>query len=218
MPYDQAIFADNEFYHIYNRGVEKRTTFMDDRDYQRFLQTLEYYRFKEPAAKFSARNRPSLKSTNQNEETIVEIICFCLMPNHFHLILKQESESGITKFIRKVLNSYTKYFNTKYSRVGPLFQGAFKAKHIEGNEQLIHLSRYIHLNPLIDYLAKELVSYKHSSYSEFVGDKLGFCQTQYVLNQFTNPLDYQQFVLDQEDYGRSIKLLERAIPGEEKYV
>jgi len=216
MPYDQAIFTDGEFYHVYNRGVEKRITFLDSRDYQRFLQTIEYYRFKNPPAKFSARNRPSLKQKIQKEELLVEIICFCLMPNHFHLELRQEDEKGITEFMRKALNSYTKYFNTKHKRVGPLFQGAFKAKHIQDNEQLVHLSRYIHLNPLIDYLAKDLFSYQYSSFPEFIGGKKGFCQSSYIIDQFSNHKEYQQFVLDQEDYGRSIKLLERAIITDEK--
>lgn len=220
MPYDQAIFAVDEFYHVYNRGVEKRTTFLDDRDYNRFLQTIEYYRLKEPPAKFSARNRPHLKQKIQNEELFVETICFCLMPNHFHLILKQKDKNGVTEFMRKVLNSYTKYFNIRHKRVGPLFQGAFKAKHIENDEQLMHLSRYIHLNPLLDYLTKDLSFYKYSSFPEFIGKKRGFCQSDCILNNFSNTKEkeYQQFVLDQEDYGRSIKLLERAIVADEKYL
>ncbi|MFA5933535.1 MAG: transposase [Microgenomates group bacterium] len=216
MPYDQAVFAVGEFYHVYNRGVEKRTTFLDDRDYQRFLQTIEYYRFKNPPTRFSTRNRPYLKQKILKEELLIEIVCFCLMPNHFHLELKQNTENGITEFMRKVLNSYTKYFNTKHKRVGPLFQGAFKAKHIEDEEQLIHLSRYIHLNPIIDYLVKKLALYKYSSFLEFIGSKKGFCQTSYVINHFPNTLEYENFVLDQEDYGRSIKALERTITKEEK--
>lgn len=217
MSYQQALFANSEFYHLYNRGVEKRSTFLSDHDRQRFLQTLSYYRFTNPPAKFSARNRPIFKIKTAGKSVFVEIVCFCLMPNHFHLIVKQVEEYGITKFVSKVLNSYTKYFNTKHGRVGPLFQGSFKAKRIETEDMLIHLSRYIHLNPLIDYLTKDLSTYMFSSFPEFIRNKEGFCQTSYVLDQFVDPLKYQQFVLDQEDYGRTIKLLERALIESEEY-
>ncbi|MBI4037231.1 transposase [Candidatus Daviesbacteria bacterium] len=217
MAYQQAIFANEEFYHIFNRGVEKRATYVNHRDYQRFLQTLEYYRFKNPPAKFSARHRPHLNKKVKDESVWVEIVCFCLMPNHFHLVVKQIEDGGITKFISKSLNSYTKYFNTKHNRVGPLFQGAFKAKRIEDTEQLLHLSRYIHLNPLIDYLVEDLSTYTYSSYSEFIGNlNNGFCQTRYILDHFSKSSDYQRFVLDQEDYGRTIKYIERALILEEE--
>ncbi|MDO8498198.1 MAG: transposase [bacterium] len=211
MPYNQAVFANGEFYHVYNRGVEKRSIFLTDRDYQRFLHTIDYYRFKNPPSKFSTRNSPSLKQRVKDEAILVEIVCFSLMPNHFHFLLRQVDEGGISKFISKLVNSYTKYFNTRHVRVGPLFQGAFKAKRIEDDEQLLHLSRYIHLNPLVDYLTKDLTRYKFSSYPEFVGLKEGFCQSHPILGQFTGMGEYQRFVLDQEDYGRSIKYLERAL-------
>lgn len=215
MAYDQAIFAPGEFYHVYNRGVEKRTTFVNKRDYQRFWQTLDYYRFANLPIRFSLKDRPSLKKLPKDSKVLIEIVAFCLMPNHFHLILKEVEEGGITKFMSRVLNSYTKYFNTKHNRVGPLFQGSFKAKRIESDEQLSHLSRYIHLNPLIDYLTKDLILYKFSSYREFLNLDDGFCQKDYILSHFKNVTDYQQFVLDQEDYGRSIKLIERSINREE---
>lgn len=207
----QAIFANGEFYHIFNRGVEKRTTFLNNRDYQRFLQTLKYYQLKNPPSRFSTKDRQILNNKAKDDSLLVEIIAFCLMPNHFHLLIRQIGDGGITKFMSKLLNSYTKYFNTKHNRIGPLYQGIFKAVRVEGDEQLLHLSRYIHLNPLIDYLVKDLASYRYSSYPQFLGKEKGFCQTQYVLNSFNDPSAYQQFVLDQESYGREIKFIERAL-------
>lgn len=133
------------------------------------------------------------------------------MPNHFHLLLKQIEERGITTFVSKVTNSYTKYFNTKHKRIGPLMQGTFKAVRIEDDGQLIHVSRYIHLNPLIDYVVKNLRQYDFSSYPEFIGLRSGFCKTHYVLDHFPSPQDYEKFVLDQEDYGRTLKDIERAL-------
>lgn len=215
MTYIQAVFGNNEFYHAYNRGVEKRTIFLNSSGFSRFILTLDYYRYKNPPVRFSFRNRPQIIKKTKDNSLLVEIVSFCLMPNHFHLLLKQVEEGGITKFMGKVLNSYTKYFNTKHHRIGSLFQGAFKAKHIESTEQLIHLSRYIHLNPLIDYLVKDLNTYNYSSYLEFISNRIGFCQKQYILSNFNNYLNYEQFVLDQEDYARSIKMIERVILRED---
>lgn len=214
MPYQQAIFANNEVYHVFNRGVEKRQTFMNSRDYERFIETMDYYRIKNPPTRFSFKNRPLLLQKNTKSSPLVEILCFCLMPNHFHLLLRQIEEGGITTFVSKLTNSYTKYFNTKHKRVGPLLQGAFKAVRIENDEQLVHVSRYIHLNPLIDYLVKDLKTYRYSSYPEFLGLKNGFCQKEIILNRFSKKFSYEQFVLDQEDYGRSIKFIERQIHNE----
>ena len=205
MAYQQAVFGNDEFYHVINRGVEKRLTFLDKRDYQRFLETMGYYRFKNPPTRFSFRNRPNILKKNSNNEVLVEVTCFCLMPNHFHLLLKQIKENGISIFLSKLTNSYTKYFNTKHKRVGPLFQGSFKAVRIENDEQLVHTSRYIHLNPLIDYLVKNLRVYQYSSYRQFLDLEDGFCKIHYVLDHFPSLGAYEKFVLDQEEYGRTIK-------------
>ncbi len=214
MSYSQAVFAQGEFYHIFNRGVEQRLVFSDRRDYQRFLQTLDYYRFKNPPSRFSFKSR-SIKKPH-DPSLLVEIVAFCLMPNHFHLLLKQVEENGISIFLSKVSNSYTKYFNTKHKRVGPLLQGSFKAVRVESDEQLVHLSRYIHLNPLMGYLVKNLKEYQFSSYNQFLELSDGFCQPEYVLAQFSSPADYEQFVLDQVDYGRAIKNMERLLLEEGK--
>lgn len=211
MPYQQAIFANEQYYHIFNRGVEKRITFTNKRDFERFIETIDFYRMENPPSRFSFKNRPIILKKELKNEYIVEIICFCLMPNHFHILAKQLKEEGITKFASQISNSYTKYFNIKYKRVGPLFQGSFKAVRIENDEQLLHVSRYIHLNPLIDYLIKDLSNYKHSSYPEFIKNSNGFCKKNVILSNFPKPFAYKQFVLDQEDYGRSIKLIERQL-------
>lgn len=204
----QAIFANGEIYHLFNRGVEKRITFIDKKDLERFVQTLDYYRFDNPPSRFSFRKRLTIKKGSP-KEPLVEILAYCLMPNHFHLLVKQLKDKGITNFVSKVTNSYTKYFNTRYKRTGPLFQGTFKAVRIEDDEQLIHVSRYIHLNPLVDYVVKNLKRFPYSSYPEYLGIKKGFCQKNLVLDQFPTPSSYEKFVLDQEDYGRKIKQMER---------
>lgn len=126
MPCGVVPFVDERYYHLYNRGVEKRSIFSTDRDYQRFLQTIFHYQFSNLKFRFSRRDSPLNKDFN-NHSKLVEIICHCLMPNHFHLLVKQTIEGGVHKFMQKTLNIYTKYFNTKHKRVGPLLQGAFRA-------------------------------------------------------------------------------------------
>lgn len=209
MAYRQAVFANQEVYHIFNRGVEKRVTFEDKRDLERFTQTLDYYRFQNPPSRFSFRKRPKLTKKSGDTTLLVEILCYCLMPNHFHLLLKQIEKNGITTFLSKVTNSYTKYFNTKHKRVGPLFQGTFKAVRVEDDEQLVHVSRYIHLNPLVGYIVKDLRKFTYSSYLEFLGMTEGFCQKEFVLDQFSSPSDYEKFILDQADYAKKIKQIKQ---------
>lgn len=210
MAYQQTIFANGQIYHIVNRGVEKRTIFTDKRDYVRFIETIGYYIANNPPSRFSFRNRPLLVQHHASSP-LVEVLCFCLMPNHFHLLVKQVEDKGITQFLSKLSNSYTKFFNTKRKRIGPLLQGSFKAVRIENDEQLIHVSRYIHLNPLIDYLVKDLKSYPYSSYPEYLNLAQGFCKKDYILHHFPKISDYERFVLDQEDYGRTIKQMERQL-------
>jgi len=133
------------------------------------------------------------------------------MPNHFHILAKQIRDNGISTFLSKLSNSYTKYFNTRYKRVGPLFQGSFKAVRIENDDQLLHVSRYIHLNPLIDYLTRNLRMYPYSSYPEFLDVTKGFSQKDVILNNFSKRSSYEKFVLNQEDYGRTIKHIEKQL-------
>lgn len=214
MAYRVTPLVNNEFYHIINRGVEKRRIFLTSNDYQRFLKILDYYQYDGPKPRFSHFNRFNELKYDQNKK-LVEIICYCLMPNHFHLLIKQLQDGGISEFMRKVSDSFTRYFNVKQDRKGPLFEGAFKSVRIESDEQFIHVSRYIHLNPLVSFLVKDIDNYIWSSYPDFVGkrgDKL--CQTDPVLSFFKSQEDYQQFVLDQEDYGKSLEFVKHHLQDE----
>src|SRR3990172_6410842 len=157
----KLVFVNDEIYHVFNRGVEKRPTFINKWELKRAILTLDYYRFAKLPIKLSkflilpnSDQTKLLESIKKDCEKLVEIICFCLMPNHFHFLLKQKVDKGIPIFISNFTNSYTKYFNTRNERVGPLFQGIFKAVRIESEEQLIHVSRYIHLNPVSSFLIK----------------------------------------------------------------
>lgn len=204
-------FSNGYYYHVYNRGSEKRPIFESRRDYQRFLKTLIYYQIEGPKPKFSHFSLLSPFKLDPSKK-IVEIVAYCLMPNHFHILLKQTKEHGITEFMSKFSNSYTKYYNVKYNRVGPLLQGEFKSVIIEGNEQLIHVSRYIHLNPLISGLIKDLIQYDWSSYPEYLDNSsTKISSPQDVLVFFKNPLEYQQFLLDQASYAQEINFIKHQI-------
>lgn len=204
MPRRNPQLVTNEIYHVFNRGVEKRDIFSVEREYKHFIETLGHYRTSNE--KLSRKGKILLKKESANN--LAEILCFCLMPNHFHLLLKQISDEGISHFIRKAANSYTRYFNIKNNRVGPLFQGAFKAVRIETDEQLLHVSRYIHLNPLVTELVTDLSQYSWSSYPVYVGEKesdLVFVEP--ILSQFPSNEEYKKFVLDQAEYAKTLDQL-----------
>lgn len=207
MPYRLTPFVNEEFYHIYNRGINKQTCFSNKRDYQRFLKTMFYYQIANPKPKFSAYKETNLFPIDLNNK-IVEIVAYCIMPNHFHILIRQLKDGGISEFMRKFIHSYTKYCNTKHKFQGPIFKAIFKAVHVETDEQLIHLSRYIHLNPLVSLLTNNLNLYLWSSYSFYIGLSNDYpVRKEYILNFFNSVEGYQKFVLDQAEYGATLELL-----------
>lgn len=178
-------FSEGEYYHIYNRGTDKRNIFADKKDYERFIYYLFFCNDSNPLlnSQFHYRGLASIQNVKDERKTIVEVVCFCLMPNHFHLLLKQKTEKGIPIFMQKIGTGYTMYFNTKCERSGSLFQGTFKSKHITKDSYLAHLTRYIHLNPIeiiepdwkntmiVDKVKTHdyLLNYAWSSYADYVG-------------------------------------------------
>lgn len=214
----KVVLANGEYYHIFNRGVEKRRVFLNAFEFSRATQLLEYYRFADVPLRYSKylslekQKRQELLGSLQIKN--VEIVAFCLMDNHFHVLVQQISDQGISKFMANFTNGYTKYFNTKHDRVGPLFQGAFKSVHVSGNEQLLHVSRYIHLNPVLAFkMTKEgLKHYRWSSYPVYIGkEESEWIQKDRVLDFFAKrdkQKDYEKFVLDQSDYAQSLKTIE----------
>ncbi len=212
MPGRLTPLVNGEIYHLFNRGSDKRDIFLEYRDYLRFKQTLYYYHFLGPKPRFSHFPKYQYSSIRTElKDKIVEIICYCLMPNHFHLLVRQLKDNGISKFISQISNSYTKYFNTKYRRVGPLLQGLFKAVRVESDEQLIHLSRYIHLNPVVSLLVKRLRQYPWSSYPEYANNYQELCSTELILNLFPSKKEYVQFLEDQIDYGKQLELIKHQV-------
>jgi putative transposase len=172
-----------EIYHVYNRGVDKRDIFMNTNDYARFVHDLWEFNDHKPAANterkmFEVSLRTSKKISGKKRERFVDILAWCLMPNHFHLMLRQRVDDGIPNFMRKLGTGYTNAFNLKQERSGSLFQGVYKFKHVNREEYLLYLPHYIHLNP-IDLAQKNdpvailkfLDAYQWSSFQDYCGKK-----------------------------------------------
>lgn len=217
------VLANQQIYHVYNRGVDRRPVFTTKREYERMLLAVWFYRFAQPGAHLSQylvlpeQAQEAFRDTLLKKPLGVSILAFCLMPNHFHFVLRQETEEGISRFVANSTNSYTKYFNLKRKRIGPLFQGTFKAVRVETDEQFLHLTRYVHLNPVSSYLVKpeDLETYSWSSYPEYLtGDKMSICNNEAIrsLMPLTN---YRQFVQDQADYARQLERMKHLALDEE---
>lgn len=142
-------FVLGNFYHCYSRGIDKCLTFLDDADYGRFVENM--YIDNRPT-KISPAARRNLLSKDvwklPNKSQLVKIVAYCLMPNHFHLVLEEVTENGISIFMQRLITSYTMYFKTKYKRSGGLFTRPFRAKLINTDRYLHDVTNYIHLNPL----------------------------------------------------------------------
>ncbi len=180
----QINIAPNEFYHVYNRGVEKRKTFLSRVDYERFIALLYLANQTEPAdLKYQGESIAEV-TEDRAGEPLVEIVAYCLMPNHFHLLLREIIEGGTARFMQKLTTGYTMYFNKRNERSGALFQGTYKASHVHDDRYFRYLVSYIHLNPvkLIDPLWKEngiknraqaekyLSEYVYSSYRDYLSE------------------------------------------------
>jgi len=217
-------FANDCLYHVYNRGTEKRKIFLEDKDYFRFIHDL--YEFNNPLTVFNVNyrfnrehqsgpeygGRTSIGDSIDGSERLVDIIVFCLMPNHFHLILRQIKEDGIPKFMQKLGTGYTMYFNQKYKRNGVLFQGKFKAILINKDEYLLLLANYIHLNPMellesgwkkhgiksrrkaLEFLEK----YRWSSYLDYINIKNfpSVINKNFLMNYYQNKKDYEKYLMN----------------------
>jgi len=173
----KVVFRNDEIYHVFNRGIERRTIFTNKRNYERARDLIRFYKHKtrqrySQVIRLTEDIRNKILDEVYKSEKLIDILAYCLMPNHFHFLLKQNSEKGISTFVSNFTNAYTKYFNTKNQRLSPLFQGTFKAVLVESEEQLVHLSRYIHLNPVVSSVIREsdLDSYPWSSYPEYILD------------------------------------------------
>lgn len=182
-------YVEDGYYHIYNRGVEKRVTFLDEKDYVVFLYFLKLYLSpinESPQKTVSDLQISRIKKTFFGE---IELHAFCLMPNHFHLLIHQTNRDSITNFMRALITSYVMYFNKRYKRVGSLFQGNYKGVLVTSDPYVLHLTRYIHCNPRSLSAGSDpavLESYPYSSYPYYLGKKhAAWITRDFILSFFT---------------------------------
>lgn len=187
-------YDTNTYYHVYNRGVEKRAIFIDDQDYSVFIDLLK--RYLDPSEHISIRGTRYCCLVND-----VNVIAFCLMPNHFHLLLYQVHIGGVTNLLRAVCSSYSTYFNKKYSRIGALFQNNFKAIAVNNDGYLQYLCRYIHRNPP-DYLCWEW-----SSLRFWTNDKTSTWLNSARLSNMSSD-QYLEYLADDNSFNRSVDEIE----------
>jgi putative transposase len=208
-------FVPGEFYHIYNRGNNKREIFHDKNDFLFFIKNLNL---------FNTRKNLCLRCTlkdfliyNNNKE-LVSVGCYCLMPNHFHLIISEKNIGYITKFMQKVTTSYVMYYNQKYKTTGSLFEGRFKSKHIDDDRYFKYLFSYIHLNPVklvdpkwkIDGIKDHkkalefLENYEYSSYKKYLKgeDKYNIIENFSFPEYFPTRESFKKDIFDWLIYGK----------------
>lgn len=210
MPPRKPPLINNFFYHIFNRGIHKKPIFTTKREYKRALTTAHFYKFNQPTTKLSiyltySKKRKVKFFKNIQNDKLIDILAYCFMPNHFHLLLKQKQKGGISKFLADFQNSYARYFNNKNNKSGPVFHPRFNAVLIETEEQLLHTSRYIHLNPHTSRIItkNEIKNYPYSSLNEYL-EKPKIIDSQHLSNHFSSKEKHLQFTLDNADYQKTL--------------
>ncbi len=191
-------------YHVLSKSIAGYKIFSRKKNYSRMFDTLKYYMFEKPPLRFSRFVRAGKNKKNifnekinqflrEDKNKLVEVVAYCLMPTHMHLVLRQVQEEGISIFMNKILNSYTRYFNLLYKRKGPLWEGPFKNILVETDEQLFHLTRYVHLNPVTASIINNPEEWDFSSYKEYLGiNKDKVCKYNELFE--IQPDSYKQFV------------------------
>jgi putative transposase len=208
-------FAPGEFYHLYGRGVDKRDVFVDIGDWDRFVRMMFFCNGTKPVVlKGFPQRIPLCKYLDLRGEPLVEIGAYCLMPNHFHLLVRECVEDGVSKFMQKLLTGYTYYFNSKHERTGRLFESSYRSKHADSDRYLKYLFAYIHLNPIkltnpkwkadgiedISEAFASLEKFPYSSFHEYTGSDRDM---KYVLNTSNFPVYFhnqQEFIKELSDW------------------
>jgi len=207
-------FYQGEIYHVFNKSIANYRIYKDTYNAQRFLDTLNYYNSRNDIKSFSQflLDNPNYQRTDilENVTSRIKFLVYCIMPDHYHLLVKIYQENFFSKYISDVENSFTRYFNLKFHRKGPLWQSSFKAVRINNNEQLLHVSRYIHLNPTSSNLVEKPEDWEFSSYKQYINNRKLLADFLHEISIKDNII-YQQFVENQKDYQRKLKYIDKFI-------
>lgn len=191
--------APESYYHVYARGANKHKIFLDEQDYVMFLQILERYLSPDEMRDKNGISYPNFYNN-------VDLLAYCLMPNHFHLLFFQRHQKMLTSLMQSVMTSYSRYFNKKYKRTGPLFESRFRASMITDDAYLHHITRYIHLNP------RYWQQYEYSSLPYYLQqDTVSWVRPERVLELFESPKQYEEFVTDYEENKKLIDILKKEL-------
>ena len=218
----EKTLVNGEVYHIFNRSIADFKILNSESEFLRMRNMIRYYQIENMPLRFSwfleldkvkegGFDRQFI-SISQGKEKLIQIIAYCFMPTHLHLILKQLKENGISIFMANILNSYSRYFNTKHKRKGPLWEGRFKNILVETDEQLLHLTRYIHLNPVTAYLVNDPEKWAASSYNEYLlkdDENNRICKFDDILD--IEPPSYRTFLADRISYQRELANIKRLL-------
>lgn len=209
--YTTRNFVSGGTYHIYNKSSDNKILFKDETDYKTFLFYLFIYLQPLKTVLKVYENLPfRLQIKNLHKE--IDCLAFCLMPDHFHILLKQTSEDAIPKLMKQVTNAYTEYYNKKYNTQGPLLRGRYKAVTIEKDQQILQLARYIHLHPVIVKLTKNANEYQWSSMREYENKATeAICNKRIILSYYSSEKAHSSFVNDIEDYHKHLHSLNSLI-------
>ena len=214
--------VDGEIYHIFNKSIAGYQIFNNPKEYFRMLNLMRYYQIKKLTYSFSDFCKLiqidimgfdyCFHAIAKDEHRLVDLLAFCFMPTHFHFILKQVCENGISTYISNILNSYTRFFNLTHKRKGPLWVGRFGRRLIKTDEDFLHMSRYVHLNPTTSGLVKNPQKWEYSSYREYLklGDKKNvICNEQDLVE--IEPKNYKIFVNDHIGYQKELVQIKHLI-------
>jgi putative transposase len=212
MPYRKVILAPGEYYHVLNRGIGQALIFSSTRERKRFLELIDYYLYDELLSfshfdRLSEEKKQKYLAERRPESLQIELYAFCLMPNHFHLLLSEKAENKISRMLSSVQNAYVKFFNIKHRRKGPLFESVFKAVRIENDEQFLHVSRYIHLNPCTSYMVEinDLFNYRWTSLPAYYGGQAFPRVNTIPVESLAGDIkSYEKFIRDQVGYQREL--------------
>ncbi len=212
--------ATGSVHHILNKSIAGYNIFPREEDYQRMVQVMRFFAIAEQNlpkfSRFVSQVKDEEKSFDQtvyervNKSRQVQIIAYCIMPTHVHFVLKQSKKGGISCFMGNSTNSYARYFNTKYKRKGRLWGDAFKNVAVKSDKELLHLTRYVHLNPVTAGLVKKPEDWKYSSYSEYVfPNKIQFPVCSFGGLIDLSPSEYRTFTEDQVDYQKALAIIKK---------
>lgn len=215
MPLRRLLLVNDQYYHVYNKTVSNLVPFSSDIVCKRMIRLFWYYRSKDATIRLSriplledSKREQYIQTVRKSQNFRIAVICFCIMPTHFHLLLKQIDYGGVADYIHRCETGISAFYNKLHNHSGVVFQSRFKAKHIDSEPYFTHLSRYIHLNPYSSRLMKsftEIDTYKWSSLSEYITGKQRLCDTSVLLRIFGSRKNYLKFIHDRASYQRDLE-------------